>query len=310
MLRFERGITGAADGPDAVFQAFSEEFLDKYKKDVKLEMLPLQKFNLKVGVENINDVMFRNEQKRATLKAHEIMTGRIKELCQQNYIPVSIGGDHSVSYPLCRGVCLGNSAKLFGVIYIDAHFDMRDFDKDDEVGGVISSGNPFRRLIEDDKLMIEGKNVVAIGIHNSGSEIYKELESYAKARDVTILYDDEVKDIDKIVRTALEVAGKGTDLIYFSTDIDGLNKEFAPGVSAPADVGLTDEQLYALIRGIARDKRVVAFDVAETSSRELAWFEVVEDRSRDESHEERIRKLEQTARVGTKAIDCFLASKV
>ena len=311
MLRFGRGITGAANGPRAVFQAFSKEFSGKYKGDLKLKMLPLQKYNFKLKAENINDVMLRKQQKRATIKAHEIMTKQIKEICKQGYIPISVGGDHSVTYPLCRGVCLGNPGKRFGIIYIDAHFDMRDFDKDDQVGGVISSGNPFRRLIEDEQLNIDGKNVVAIGIHNSGSEIYKELENYAKAKNVTVFYDDEVKgNVDKIIKIALERAGQNTDFIYFSVDIDGVNKAFAPGVSAPADSGISEGQLYSLVKGISRDKRVIAFDLAEISSRELAWFEIIKGESRNESYKERMRKLEQTAKVGAKAIDCFLESKL
>lgn len=310
MLRFERGITGADKGPEAVFEAFKEKFLGKYERAVTFEMLPLEKYNLDVTPKNINDVAFRKEQKEATIKARDLISAATKKACEQGYVPISIGGDHSVAYPLGRGVCQGNPGKKFGVVYIDAHFDMRDFDKDDEAGGVISSGNPFRRLMEDKTIDIDGKNVVAIGIHNSGSPIYQELETYAKSKGVTIIFDSEIKNIKEVAKRALEVAGNGTNLIYFSLDIDGVNKKFAPGVSAPADAGLSDVQLYALIREIAKDPRVIALDIVETSLRETAWDEIVEGAKRNEPLAERKEKLKITAETAAETINCFLESKL
>jgi arginase family enzyme len=308
MLRFNRGITGADAGPTAVFSAFEKEFGEKYK-EVKMKMLPLGEYNLDVNASNIHDPAFHRAEKDATVKAQDIMTEKIKEVCEQNFIPVSVGGDHSVTYPLCRGLCYANPDKKVGVIYVDAHFDMRDFDKDEEIGGVISSGNAFRRLIEDKNLNIRGENVVVIGIYNSGSEIYRELENYAKSKNVTIVYDHDVKNIDEIIRKALEVAGKGTDLIYFSVDMDGVSGKFVSGVSAPAGTGISDTQLYDLVKGIAKDERVAAFDIAEISSRELAWTELVKNEKRNETEKERMEKLARTAKIAAKAIDSFLSAK-
>lgn len=313
MLRFGRGITGADKGPEAIFETFKKNFLGKYADkgvEIVFEMLPLERYNLDVNHENINDLAFRKKQKEATIKAHDLMSTATKKACEEGYIVVSIGGDHSVAYPLGRGVCQAHPGKKFGVVYIDAHYDMRDFDKDEEVGGVISSGNPFRRLMEDKALHIYGRNVATIGIHNSGSPIYQELEAYAKSKAVTIIFDSEIKDAKETAKKALEVAGDGTDLIYFSLDIDGVNKKFAPGVSAPADTGLSDIQTYDLVRKIAKDPRVIAFDVAETSLREVVWDEIVEGKERNEPLAEREEKLKITAETAAKAIDCFLESKL
>ncbi|MFA5830603.1 MAG: arginase family protein [Candidatus Paceibacterota bacterium] len=308
MLRFERGITGADAGPKAVFSAFTKEFAKKYPQ-IKTKMLPLSEYNLEVTAKNIRNLAFRKAQKTATVKAQDIMTEKIKEVCERGFTPISIGGDHSVTYPLCRGLCRANPDKKVGVVYLDAHFDMRDFDKDEEIGGVISSGNAFRRLIEDKEINISGENVVVIGIHNTGSEVYLSLENYAKSKNVTIIYDYDVKNIDEIVRKAMEAAGGGTDLIYFSVDIDGVNQKYVSGVSAPAETGLTDLELYALVKGIAKDERVSAFDVAETSSRELAWTEIIKGEKRNETKAERKEKLERTARIVAKTIDSFLSAR-
>jgi len=311
MLRFDRGITGAATGSTAVVQQFARQYAVKYPK-TKIKILPLVKYNLAVSAQNINNPTFRKKQKAATVLAHDKITAAIEKWCQKKYIPIGVGGDHSVSYPLCRGVCRAHPYKKFGVIYFDAHFDMRPLDPDDAVGGVISSGNPFRRLIEDERLAICGKNVVAVGIHNSKSDIYKKLEDYAFSQKVTVIFDEEVKrgQIKQIAEKALAVAGQGTDLIYFSVDIDGIDGRYAPGVSAPAENGITDKQLYDLIKIIASDHRVIAFDVAETSARELSWLELTENGKKQETGQEKIKKLIKTAKVAAGAIDCFLNSKI
>jgi arginase family enzyme len=186
---------------------------------------------------------------------------------------------------------------------------MREYDKDEEIGGVISSGNSFRRMIEDEKLNIKGENVIVIGIHNTGSEIYLALENYAKSENVTIVYDYDVKNIDEVVRNALTIAGHNTDLIYFSVDTDAVNEKYVSGVSAPAETGITDLQLYDLVKGIASDERVVAFDIAETSSRELSWKELLKGEIRNEVEAERKEKLRQTAEIVVRVIDSFLSVK-
>lgn len=309
MLRFGRGIIGASDGPKAVFDAWDRLFAKKYPK-VKRRILNISKFNLKVTPENINKPVFHKKQKAATLKAHDLIRQTIRNLCKKGYIPISIGGDHSVSYPLCLGLKRTFSGKKIGVIYIDSHFDMRDFDLDKKIGGVISSGNPFRRLIDGKRPIIKAKNVIAIGIHNSGSAIYRKMKRYAIANNVMIIHDNEIGDADRVVKKALSVAGNGTDLICFSIDIDAVSEKFAPGVSAPAHDGISDKQLFKIVSGIAKDNRVMAFDITEISSRKLTWQEVGGVEFKNELEKEKWKKLNKTAKLAAKITDLILKSKM
>ncbi|MFQ5795257.1 MAG: arginase family protein [Candidatus Bipolaricaulia bacterium] len=311
MLRFERGVTGAADGPKAIFSTFQELFNEKYKDVAEWVMLSLEKYNLEVDAKNINNSQLKKAQKMSTLSAHHEIAAKTEALCADGYTLIGVGGDHSITYPLCKGIYGSKSGRKFGIIYIDAHLDMRPLEPDEDVDGVISSGNAFWRLLEDPKLEISGENVVAIGIHDSRSEVFNRLKSYAEAQSVTIIYDHQVTDteIDRIVEVVLKTAGDGTDYIYFSMDMDAVSSAFAPGVSAPAESGITDKQLYKLVSGISSEPKVIGFDVVEISSRRLAWFEVVKNERRVESYREKMEKLEQTATVGARAIDCFLSSR-
>jgi agmatinase len=50
---------------------------------------------------------------------------------------------------------------------------------------------------------------------------------------------------------------------YITLDIDGLDPAVAPGVLAPAFGGVTYQQTFDLIRGVAAKGKIVGFDVCE-----------------------------------------------
>lgn len=309
MLRFGRGITGAADGPSAVFKIFSEKFTEKYHEKVNLEMLPLSQYNL--DLTDIYDIEFRKAQKKATLEAHDMITAKVKQLCEEERIVVSVGGDHSITYPVYKGLFTSKPGKRIGVIYVDAHFDMRPYDPDQAIGGVISSGNAFRRILEDSDFGIAGQGMAVIGINNSGTALFRELDSYAKHKNVMVVYDTDLADISNTINTALENVSKVSDHIHLSIDIDAVNKMFAPGVSCPAEKGITAQQLYTLVGGFSKHSKVISLDVAETSSRSIAWSEAVKNKlPRQETSIERLNKLKKTAELGANVINCFLENKL
>ena len=60
---------------------------------------------------------------------------------EPRFVPVMIGGDHSVTAPAVRGFCAANPGKKVGIINIDAHFDVRNFEQGPH------NGTPFRAII-------------------------------------------------------------------------------------------------------------------------------------------------------------------
>ena len=41
------------------------------------------------------------------------------------FVPVIVGGDHSITAPAVRGFAAANAGKKIGIINIDAHYDVR-----------------------------------------------------------------------------------------------------------------------------------------------------------------------------------------
>ena len=269
MQRMGRGITGAADTPVALFRQ-----LGNFKAEKKL--LDLNPYQIRVTPENCNDPVAIQRDNTLTLEAHKTISKAMEAICRQGFFPVSVGGDHSITYPLVLGLCRAFPNKKFGLIYLDAHLDMRPLEAHAGVSGLVSSGNAFRRIIEDNQLPIEGRHIVAIGVHRSTSAIYMEMQQFALEKGMTIFEDREClnEDPTSIIRKAVGAAGNETDGIYLSLDIDAVNARNAPGVSAPSESGLSRKVWLRLIEGIAEEANLVGIDLAEASSRQKSWQEV------------------------------------
>jgi len=309
MLRYGRGVTGAADGPQAVWDALQVS-RDDIVAALRGKSLDLAPYNLAVDRDDLHDVAFIERQLESTLQAHATIEQAVKDLVHNGQIPIGIGGDHSVTYPLARGLMERSRDERWGLVYIDAHLDLRAWGVD-ESEDVVSSGNAFWRLLNDPSVPLSGANVVALGIQRSDTDVYRSLARRAGDYGLTVVDRSALRsrDLDAVVAEALDKAGCGADAIYLSLDMDAFDAGVAPGVSAPNAHGLSEAEGLRLIGGLARDPRVMAMDVVETSSRETASFEIVDNGARDESPEDRSDKLAQTARVAADAIRRFVDAK-
>ena len=160
---------------------------------------------------------------------------------------VAVGGDHSISYPLGRGVA--EVAGDLDVVHIDAHADFYE----DLDGDPFTGASQLRRLSE---LPAVG-SVSAIGLRNADRAEVEGIRgsggSWATSRDV----------IEQGPANVIESAVPESRPLYVSIDLDVLDSSIAPGHSLTEPGGLTYRQLRAILEEVARRGRVVAFDVAE-----------------------------------------------
>ena len=270
MQRLGRGVTGAAEAPLALFREL---------KDLKIEkkLLDLTPYQIRITQENFNDPVTIREDNNLTLKAHENISQEMETICRLGFLPISVGGDHSITYPLVKGLCRAFPEKKFGLIYLDAHLDLRPLESHTGVSGLISSGNAFRRIIEEDQISVDGTNMVVIGIHNSNSPLFTDMRQFALESGITVIEDREctMDSVSSLITSAVRTAGEGTDGVYLSLDIDAVNEADAPGVSAPSKDGLPREVWLKIIEGIANEANLVGVDLVEASSRDKSWTDII-----------------------------------
>ena len=189
------------------------------------------------------------------------VTSVVAGLVGRGIVPVSVGGDHSIAYPLIRGVTEGMApgARL-GVIHFDAHHDLRSAHL-----GAESSGVPFRKALETLPSALRGANLVQIGMAEFTNS--RQFDAYARAQGITVMPGRELRHgrLLPAVERALEIAGRGTEGIYVSVDIDCIDQAQAPGTAAPNPFGLDLRDVQEALRLIGAHPKAIGMDLVEIS---------------------------------------------
>jgi len=138
--------------------------------------------------------------------------------------PLSLGGDHSVTYPILRAIKAAHGP--INILHIDAHPDLyEEFE-----GERYSHACPFAHAIEDGCV----NALVQVGIRSASPE----QRAFGAKHGVTMLGADEIAAIpyDKLAAP-----------LYVSIDLDGLDPAYAPGVSHPEPGGLSTREVLAML---------------------------------------------------------------
>ena len=151
---------------------------------------------------------------------------------------ISIGGDHSITYPILRA--FGERHDQLTVVHIDAHPDMYD----DLDGNPLSHASPFARALEDGCMT----TLVQIGIRTATRH---QLDQAARW-DVVMVSPRRLATFDPAA-----LSGP----VYLSVDLDGLDPSCAPGVSHHEPGGLTVREVLDVIDALPGP--LVGADVVE-----------------------------------------------
>lgn len=168
-------------------------------------------------------------------------------------IPICMGGGNEITHGTFTGL---RSLKKTGCINFDAHFDVRDM----RYG--VTSGTSHFMNIEFSKIL-DGKNLVEFGNQeNKSSSIYRDYLLSKKA-EILPLFQIRKVGIEKSLKRALAIAGKGTNGILASFDMDSVRSSDAPGVSAPSSSGFFAEEAERIAYVCGKAKNVRAFEIVE-----------------------------------------------
>jgi agmatinase len=162
----------------------------------------------------------------------------VGDLLDKGERPVSLGGDHSITYPVLRAFARHDLEVT--IIHFDAHPDLYD----EFEGSRVSHACPFARIMEE-RL---AKRLVQVGIRTINGH----------QREQAVRLGVEVVEMRALpAYERLEIQGP----VYVSFDMDVLDPAFAPGVSHREPGGMTVREAVAHLHAIAGN--IVGADIVE-----------------------------------------------
>ncbi len=168
-------------------------------------------------------------------------------------IPVSAGGDHSITLPIFRAIA---KDRPLGMVHFDAHCDTGD----DYLGSKFHHGAPFRRAVEEG--LLDPHRTIQIGIRGALND--PDVWKFSHDAGMRVVYMEEFYEmgVKAVIEEARRVAGNGPT--YISFDVDGLDPVYAPGTGTPEVGGLSTLEAQMMIRGL-RGLDLVGGDVVEVA---------------------------------------------
>ncbi|MFC1730282.1 agmatinase [candidate division KSB1 bacterium] len=220
---------GAAGGPDSIRKASSSQSVNSFTGsgvDLAVDCSIVDVGNLPVHTDT--EIMF------------DTIEQQVVRTVNNGSIPVILGGDHSITYPVVRG--MRQVYDEINLVWLDAHPDIYQ----EYNGDKFSHACPLARILETGGI----KSVHQGGIRATTPE----LNRYLTDADVHVYTIHSVSNMKH-----LSLAGK----TYMTIDIDVLDPAFAPGVGNPVPGGMSTRELIDLVMTFELD--IAGFDLVEVN---------------------------------------------
>ncbi|WP_281998513.1 agmatinase [Priestia flexa] len=176
----------------------------------------------------------------------------ITEIVNKDIIPISIGGDHSVTLGELRAIVKKHGP--VALLQFDAHSDTWDtyFDKK------YNHGTVFRRAIEEG--LIDVSRSMQIGMRGGlyGPEDLEDARNLGL--DVYSTNDYKKHGVEAMLKQIHTRVQEGP--VFLTFDIDFLDPSFAPGTGTPEVSGASIDDALAFVRGL-EGLSFVGFDLVE-----------------------------------------------
>ncbi|HDO19881.1 MAG TPA: agmatinase [Thermoplasmatales archaeon] len=218
-------------------------------REIRIASWNFESFHLETGTNlskiPIHDYGDLEVQDKTSEEMMDEVKRFVNKVSDENKIPIAMGGEHSITTGVIRGLKKEN----LGVIFLDAHLDFRNSYE----GTPHNHACSLRRVAD----VIGVSNVISIGVRSADEGEYRDAEKmnlkFFTAREVW------KGGIDKVIETALKELNQ--ERIYLSIDIDVIDPAFAPGVSTPEPFGIEPLDVVYVIKRVA--PRLVGMDVVE-----------------------------------------------
>lgn len=220
-------------------------------------------------ISECRDALYNNKSEElpvSPLSIAEKVCDLINELPSSPPI-FSIGGDHSVSYPLVKSWLRAKKkqGKKVAILHFDAHTDLMEKRQGIDLCFATWAYQVLEDL-EDPSLMVQ------FGIRSSGQP----KSHWEKTLGIKQYWANEISSqtIPKISDEVIAHLEKfNIDEVYVSVDIDAMDEEFASATGTPEKDGLSPEMPAMILSPILNQIKVTGADVVEVAP----WIQRIDE---------------------------------
>ena len=236
-VRRNGGRVGAAEGPNALRAALAN--------------MPV---HTEPALWDAGDVSCDGD---ALEQAQDALAARVAAVIAQGCRPIVLGGGHEMAWGTFQGLVRARpQGDRLLIVNIDAHFDLR-------VAARANSGTPFRQMAEWCAAQARAFTYHVLGISRFGNT--RALFDRAESLGVQFVTDDALQDATGLqeAQEGLATALAQCDGVYLTICLDVLPGHVAPGVSAPASLGVPLHLVEAVIDQVMASGKLLGADIAE-----------------------------------------------
>lgn len=176
----------------------------------------------------------------------ERLAARTEAAARAGKIPVTLGGEHSITYGAVLGVSRALGGEKIGILQIDAHADMR----------VAYQGEPHSHASVMNLVTEAGHRLAQFGVRALAREEDK------LRRERNVFFADAEKLVTQNVM-AVDLPEDFPEHVYVTFDVDGLDPSIMPATGTPVPGGLGYYQSLSLIKNALKGRKCVGIDVNE-----------------------------------------------
>lgn len=245
-IPFDTGVTyrpGARFGPSHIRQA--SRLLRPYNPELKVSPFANQQV-VDAGDMAANPFDITTAVREIDEQATELMEAGARL--------VTLGGDHTIAYPLLRA-----HHRRYGpvaLVHFDAHLDTWDTYFSEPV----THGTPFRRAAEEG-LFVPGHSA-HVGIRGSLYAPEDLVDDAGLGFTIVHCAEFETRGVGDVVAQLRDAIGDRP--LYVSIDVDVMDPAHAPATGTPEAGGLTSRELLGILRGFD-GLNLVGADIVEVS---------------------------------------------
>jgi arginase len=201
------------------------------------------------------------------LAMSRLLADAVDRIVREGYLPVVLGGDHSVSLGSVAGV---TRHKRVGIVWLDAHgdFNQASTTPSGNIHGMVLAalaGRGDKRLAELDgrSPKVAPQNVALIGARDlDPGERSLLVEAGVH---VFTMHDIDRRGMPAVVEDAVGLLDPSLDGIHVSLDLDVVDPLQAPGVGTPVLGGLSYRETHLALELLAETRQITSMDVVEVN---------------------------------------------